>query len=185
MWLGVVDLQPQNNQQPIKEIARMADKGKYETTESFELEATAGFEIVLVDEGVFDAEVTSIVMVKDVEVVRNDVTEKVDMLRWTFSTPDGLDLPGTSSTKFGPKSKAFEWAGKILGREIQIGEVLKPSDLKGKQCQVVIKNSKKEVEFAGKKEIQESSTVHTVLTAKKKSGAEKPATDEKSDSKGK
>jgi hypothetical protein len=144
----------------------MADE-KYETTEDFQMEVTAGFEIVLVDEGVFDAELTSIVMVKDVKVVRDGVEDIVDMLRWTFTTPDGIDLPGTSSVKFGPKSKAFEWAGKILDRDIEIGEVLKPADLKGKDCQVVVKNSKKEVEFAGKKEMQESSRVDTVLTAKK------------------
>lgn len=140
---------------------------KYKTTEEFALEATAGFEIVLVDEGVYDAELTGIVLVKDVRVVRDGIEEIVDMLRWTFTTPDGIELPGTSSTKFGPKSKAFEWAGKILDKDIEIGEVLKPSDLKGKTCQVVIKNQKKEVEFAGKKEMQESSKIDTVLTAKK------------------
>jgi hypothetical protein len=140
---------------------------EYETTDSFEMEATAGFEIVLVDEGAYDVELTSIVMVKDVKVVRKGVEDIVDMLRWVFTTPDGIELPGTSSVKFGPKSKAFEWASKILDRDIEIGEVLKPADLKGRACQVVIKNEKKEVEFAGKKEMQESSKVDTVLTAKK------------------
>lgn len=151
---------------------------EYETTEDFRMEATAGFEIVLVDEGAYDVEVSSITLVKDVEVTRENVTDKIDMLRWQFTTPDGMELPGTSSTKFGPKSKAFEWATKILDRDIEIGETISPKDLVGKQCQVIVKNSKKEVEFNNKKEMQESSRVDTVLTAKKPK-AEKPEKTEK------
>ena len=140
---------------------------EYKTTDDWQLEATAGFEIVLVDEGEYECEVTSIVMVKDVEVARDGVIDKIDMLRWTFTTPDGIELPGTSSTKFGPKSKSFEWSGKILGRDIEIGEVVKPADLVGKSCRAIVKNAKKEVEFNGKKEMQESSRVDTVLSVKK------------------
>lgn len=151
----------------------MVDKKKQEEIEDFEMEATEGFELVRVDEGAYDVELTKLVKIPNVKVVRNNIEEIVDMLRWTFTTPDGIELPGTSSTKFGPKSKGFAWACTLLGEEIETGKILKPKDLVGHSCQVVVKDKTRVTEFAGKKDEQIFSIVTDVLAMKKAKTSEK------------
>ena len=95
--------------------------------EDFKIEATDGFEPVLVPEDVYVAELTGMRLVKDVEVERDSVKQKVDMLEWDFTLPDGVIVQGTSTPKFTPKSKAMQWAIS-LGAEIESGDSVSGKD---------------------------------------------------------
>lgn len=137
-----------------------------EEIEDFEIVATEGFELVRIDEGAYDAELSKLVKISNIEVVRNNVQQKIDMLRWTFTLPDGIEVNGTSSTKFSPQSKGFQWAQKLLAKEITPGMTFKPKDLVGSQCQVVVKDKLRSREFQGKKQEQLFSVVTDVMTKK-------------------
>ncbi|MCZ7405130.1 MAG: hypothetical protein O8C67_09405 [Candidatus Methanoperedens sp.] len=124
----------------------MAEK---ETIEDFDLVASEGFELVHIDEGVYDAELTKLVKVPDLEVVRNNISQKLDLLRWTFTTADGIEINGTSSAKFSPQAKAFQWAQKLLQKEISVGTTFKPKDLQGLPRQTIVKDKTRKREFKG------------------------------------
>lgn len=143
----------------------MAEK---ETIEDFDLVASEGFELVHIDEGVYDAELTKLVKVPDLEVVRNNISQKLDLLRWTFTTADGIEINGTSSAKFSPQAKAFQWAQKLLQKEISVGTTFKPKDLQGLPCQIIVKDKTRTREFQGKKDTQTFSVVADVMSVKKK-----------------
>lgn len=145
-----------------------APSNKPVEVEDFDMVATEGFELVKIDEGEYEAELTKLVKVPNVKVVRNNVESIVDMLRWQFTTPDGIEIGGTTSTKFSPKSHAHQWAGKLLGREIETGESLKPKALIGLQCRVIVKDKKRERMFNNQKQTDIYSVVTDVLAPKKK-----------------
>ena len=145
----------------------MAEKQEIEEIEDFNVEVKESFELVRVDEDVYDAELTKLVKLPDVTVEREGGEEVVDMLKWTFTTPDGIEIDGTSSVKFTPKSKAFGWATKLLGKEPDIGQSLGPKALVGKACKIVVKDKKRTTTFQGKDQEQVYSIVQDVLAAKK------------------
>lgn len=132
-------------------------------SEDFEIEATEGFDPVLVPEDVYVAKLTGMRLVKDVEVERDGVKQKVDMLEWDFTLPDGVIIQGTSTPKFTPKSKAMQWAIS-LGVEIESGDTVSGKDLIGKSCQIVVKT--KEKSFNNEKFQQ--SYIDSTLKAKEK-----------------
>jgi Arc/MetJ family transcription regulator len=142
-------------------------KQQIEETDDFSEEVAESFELVHIDEDVYDAELTKLVKLLDVEVEREGAVEKVDMLKWTFTTPDGIEIDGTSSVKFTPKSKAYGWATKLLGKEPEIGQSLGPKELVGNACKIVVKDKTRTAEFQGKSEKQIFSIVQDVLSAKK------------------
>lgn len=144
----------------------MAGKQEIEEVEDFDIEVKESFELVRVDEDVYDAELTKLVKLPNVKVEREGKEEMVDMLKWTFTTPDGIEIDGTSSVKFTPKSKAYGWATKLLGKEPDIGQSLGPKALVGKSCKIVVKDKKRVTEFQGKKDEQVFSIVQDVLAAK-------------------
>ncbi len=144
----------------------MADN-KQQVEEDFEIVASEGFELVRIDEGAYDAELTKLVKIPNIDIVRNNIQQKIDMLRWTFTTSDGIEINGVSSTKFSPQAKAFQWAQKLTGKEIATGTTFKPKDLQGLACQIVVKDKVRQREFQGKKQEQVYSTVADVMAAKK------------------
>jgi hypothetical protein len=141
--------------------------------EDFEITVEEGFEIVRIDEGAYDAELSKMTKISGVEVFRNNKTELIDMLKWTFTLPDGIEVSGTSSTKFSPQSKGYSWVQKLLGKEIATGTTFRPKDLVGTPCQVVVKDRTRTREFRGKKEEQTFSVVTDVMAAKKPKEAAK------------
>lgn len=145
----------------------MAEKQEIEEVEDFDVEVKESFELVRVDEDVYDGELTKLVKLPNVKVEREGKEEIVDMLKWTFTTPDGIEIDGTSSVKFTPKSKAYAWATKLLGKEPEIGQSLGPKVLVGKACKIVVKDKKRMTTFQGKTEEQVFSIVQDVLAAKK------------------
>lgn len=138
-----------------------------EVVEDFDLVAAEGFELVHIDEGVYDAELTRLVKVPDLEVVRNNISQKLDLLRWTFTTSDGIEINGTSSSKFSPQAKAFQWAQKLLQKDITVGTTFKPKDLQGLPCQILVKDKTRAREFQGKKQESTFSVVTDVMSVKK------------------
>ena len=142
-------------------------KQDIEEVEDFDVEVKESFELVRVDEDVYDAELTKLVKLPNVTVEREGKEEIVDMLKWTFTTPDGIEIDGTSSVKFTPKSKAYGWATKLLGKEPEIGQSLGPKALVGKSCKIVVKDKKRMTTFNGMTEEQVFSIVQDVLASKK------------------
>ena len=153
----------------------MADKEKIETTADFEIKVEEGWEPVHIDEGIYDAALMKLEMMKDVSVVdpKTNETKVIDMLKWTFMVrvdssgeEEDVELQATSSYKFTSNSKAFGWAEKLLSRKIKVGEQFKPSDLTGKSCQVVVEDDERE--FNNKKTIV--SKITKVMPPKKPKG---------------
>ena len=61
--------------------------------------------------------------------------------RWAFNVAfEGKDveITGMSSTKLGPKSKAYKWLTAILGREPGPGEEIAFSSLVGSPCRIEV-----------------------------------------------
>lgn len=130
----------------------MADNENIETTEDFEIKIEEGWSPVHIEEGIYDAALMKLEMMKDVTVKdrKTQETKVIDMLKWTFMVrvdPTGkeedVELQATSSYKFTSNSKAFEWSEKLLSRKIAVGEQFKPSDLTGKMCQVVVEDDER------------------------------------------
>ena len=144
----------------------MAERQNIEEIEDFDIEVKESFELIRVDEDVYDADLTKLVKLPSVKVEREGNVEEVDMLKWQFTTPDGIEIDGTSSCKFTPKSKAYGWATKLLGKEPEIGQALGPKQLVGKACKIVVKDKKRTSTFNGKTEEQIFSVVQDVLAAK-------------------
>lgn len=141
---------------------------KPQEIEDFDMVATEGFELVKIDEGEYEAELVKIVKIPNVRTVRNGVEVVTDMLRWQFSTPDGIEISGTTSTKFSPKSHAYQWTEKLTGKEISTGDTFKPKELRGLSCRIIVKDKKRERMFNNKPQIDIFSTVTDVLAPKKK-----------------
>lgn len=143
--------------------------------EDFDLTSTEAFEIIKVDEGVYEAELTKLSKKLNVPTIRDGKPVVVDMLIWQFTTPDGLELPGTSSTKFSKgetyHAKAHKWAEKLLGREIPPGETFNVKTLIGSPCQVVVKDKTRKRTFNNQEQTVVSSVVTDVLTPKKTEAA--------------
>ena len=62
-------------------------------------------------------------------------------LRWVFTIKGkakSIDLWASSSTSFGPKSKAYGWACALLGRKLAAGEEVDTDQLVGCPCLVVV-----------------------------------------------
>lgn len=153
----------------------MADNEKIETTEDFEIKVEEGWSPVHIEEGIYDAALMKLEMMKDVTVKdpKTQETKIIDMLKWTFMVrvdssgeDEDVELQATSSYKFTSSSKAFGWSEKLLGRKIKVGEQFKPGDLTGKSCQVVVEDDERD--FNNEKTIV--SKITKVMPPKKSKG---------------
>lgn len=96
------------------------------------VEQSAG--VALVEEGLYKAMLTDIV---DVD------TQFGQSWRWIFDLIDYEEetlVSGITSQKMTTRSKAYEWASVLLGREPEPGEEISFEDLIGKQAMVTVKN---------------------------------------------
>ena len=96
------------------------------------VEPSAG--VTLVDEGIYRAELIDI---QDIE------TQFGVSWRWVFDLVDFAEetlVSGVSSQKMSLRSKAYEWASTLLGREPEPGEEIDFDDLIGRQVMVTVKN---------------------------------------------
>jgi len=116
-----------------------------EETEDFEMEVEEGFEIVQIDEGVYEGELVSLKKRSGIPVERDGKTELISLYVWRFRLPDGIEIEGTTSTKFTKKSKALQWASRLLQRDLEVGETLRPDQLVGKKAQVIVKNRERTI----------------------------------------
>lgn len=158
----------------------MADNENIETTEDFEIKVEEGWSPVHIEEGIYDAALMKLEMMKDVTVKdqKTQETKVIDMLKWTFMVrvdssgeDEDVELQATSSYKFTSSSKAFGWSEKLLGRKIKVGEQFKPGDLTGKSCQVVVEDYERE--FNNEKTVV--SKITKVMPPKKTKGKSKGA----------
>jgi len=110
-----------------EEYGRSRKRGRTVT-----VEPSAG--VTLVDEGIYRAELIDI---QDID------TQFGQSWRWVFDLVDFAEetlVSGVSSQKMSLRSKAYEWASTLLGREPEPGEEIDFDDLIGRQVMVTVKN---------------------------------------------
>ena len=73
-----------------------------------------------------------------------ETTEDRSFVIWNFGIDEedyeDVTLTAISSTSFGPKSKARQWANAILRRKLEDGEKVREEDLKGKPVILTVEN---------------------------------------------
>jgi len=121
-----------------------------------------GWDAVCIPEGIYEAKVSSI-FPKQIE----SDGETVDIFEWTFEITDteetGTLLTDSSSVKFTPKSKAFQWYSAANGSKPEVGDEIELDTLADKPVIITVKNETKTI--AGQK--TETSRVSDVLASKK------------------
>lgn len=81
------------------------------------------------------------------EAVLTGVEERTgqngDYLQWSFEIAGthGQVVKRPTSTSFGPQSNARKFVEAVLGRPLEVGEVIEADDLVGHACQVVIETA--------------------------------------------
>jgi hypothetical protein len=141
---------------------------KEEITE-FTLDVTEskGIEYPVIQDGVYSAEVEKIVLKAN---MKGKDGMFFDMLVWSFVVDDeGIQkfIDGTSSAKVTTMSKAYSWIASITGKEPVLNTGFTPSMVKGKKCQVVVKNVQQKNDFNGKTTEVTKPEVKEVLRVKK------------------
>jgi hypothetical protein len=139
-----------------------------EVTE-FEIKVTEskGIEYPVVQDGVYTASVEKIVLKAN---VKGKDGEFFDMLVWTFVVDDAGTMKlieGASSGKVTTMSKAYSWISSIIQGTPQLNSGFTPAMVKGKPCQVIVKNEVVKNDFGGKVTENNKPMVREVLRAKR------------------
>jgi hypothetical protein len=74
----------------------------------------------------------------------NEEVKDRSFIIWNFGIDEegyeDVTLTAVSSTSFGPKSKARQWANAVLRRKLEDGEKVREEDLKGKPVILTVEN---------------------------------------------
>jgi hypothetical protein len=125
-----------------------------------------GIEYPVIQDGVYKATVEKIILKAN---MKGKDGSFFDLLVWSFVIDDDGTMKfaeGTSSGKVTTMSKAYSWISAIIGRAPELNTGFKPSMVKGRPCQVVVKNEVIKNDFNGKTVENNKPIVKEVLKAK-------------------
>jgi len=100
------------------------------------LTATAGG--VDIPDGVYPATILGITLTP----ATTNSPNQDPFLKWTihvYSSSEGVEMVGTSSTRFSAKAKTRQWVESILDRRFEVGEEFDYETFGPMDCQVVVK----------------------------------------------